>query len=574
MSNYIYNPNKSYTEYLQQNQFVSDVKKTINMEISSQTKQLIASNKALEDIGVQIVSGYQSSIAATQQGFETISYQMQELLSANEDLQASFEWGFSSVLASLGHINDSLKTLISTAITPVQTTAYNHFEIARDAFRRRLYVQALQEIEKAINGVTGVSPGYSLEWRFYQLIGIIRMGFIGCDVSLVDLNKAEYAFLTAAKYAENDYANESAKLNLYAARSAYLQGNNQKAIGYINKSLQLNDKLGEAVYFAAKIYSAMNKLDVSFDFLRKSIKLDNFYALKAAGDGDFQKHNDKFNQFIKQLTDEYYYPIEVELKEIKSEYFDILVDIDRLSLYVVENRTLLDYNESMRRLSDLKSTTKKYRLEYDKIAAFIDRNYDNHLARKYEDLINEYNNKLNLSQKPVDYYNVFSAIKEWYSSKTLAGIKSAIEKGSDVISKIKTQMGIIKTNLVTYYSTSKDVTSKESSVIVSDGFMITVAIIGGVVVAGSFVLYLIVYVFTKFMGMFNDPNNAKDMVFGQSVLKFSLNSLWISVVLVAVIWFIRGLMKQSIQSNIAYKRNTLESETEDIDEFIKQIGSL
>ncbi len=570
MSNYIYNPNKSYTDYLRQKQFVSDINKTITMEISNQTRQLIASNRAMEEIGVQIVSGYQNQVDVTRQGFETISYQMKDLLSDIEDLQASFEWGFSDVLTSLGHINDSLNKLISIATTPVQTTAYNHFEIARDAFRRRLYAEALQEIEKAINGVTGVSPGYPLEWRFYQLIGIIRMGFIGCDVSLVDLDKAENAFITAAKYAEIDYANESARLYLCAARSAYLQGKYLQAIDYLKKSLQLNNKLGESMFLLAKIYSAIDKLDVSYDFLKKAIQLDNFYALKAASDGDFQKHNKDLDEFIRNLTNEYYYPIEYELKEIKSECSAILVEIDNLVSFVVENRTLLDYNESKKRLFDLKSTTKKHKSEYERLEAFINRTSSNHLISKYEDLISIYNSKLNLTQKPVDYYNIFSKIKEMHSGKTLSGITDAVEKGSELISRIKTQMGIIKTKLANYYDTNKDLKRKESN----KTFMLTVAGICGFVVAGSFFLYLISYFFTELMGKCNAPNYDTYFANTQIYLKFSLNALWVSIVLIAIIWIFRSSIQQSIESNISHKCNKLKSELDNIDDFLNQLGSI
>lgn len=94
--------------------------------------------------------------------------------------------------------------LIKLAKTPVQTVAFNHFEIARDAFRQNLLQEALEELQKAISG-DHTSPGYKLEWRFHQMVGIIRLGFADADLAVIDLMQAEQAFLHAARYAKTDY---------------------------------------------------------------------------------------------------------------------------------------------------------------------------------------------------------------------------------------------------------------------------------------------------------------------------------------------------------------------------------
>ena len=117
----------------------------------------------------------------------------QAMIGAIDGLNESFQWGFGQMIAQMGGMNDSLNTLIKLAKEEVQRLAYNHFEIARDAYRRALYEECLEELDKAING-DHVSPGYKLEWRFHLMQAVIHLGFFGCNPDLVDPGQAEQSF--------------------------------------------------------------------------------------------------------------------------------------------------------------------------------------------------------------------------------------------------------------------------------------------------------------------------------------------------------------------------------------------
>jgi hypothetical protein len=54
-------------------------------------------------------------------------------------LNATIHWGFGQMLGSMGHMNDTSSEMVKIAKTPVQTVAFNHFEIARNACRQGLY---------------------------------------------------------------------------------------------------------------------------------------------------------------------------------------------------------------------------------------------------------------------------------------------------------------------------------------------------------------------------------------------------------------------------------------------------
>ncbi len=112
---------------------------------------------------------------AVQDGFSQLSWDMQDIQRELSGLNSTFTWGFTEVLAELGQMNDSLEELVQIAKNPVQTVAFNHFDIARQALRKGLYREALDEVRKAIDGDHS-SPGYRLEWRFHMLRGTVLLG--------------------------------------------------------------------------------------------------------------------------------------------------------------------------------------------------------------------------------------------------------------------------------------------------------------------------------------------------------------------------------------------------------------
>ena len=104
-----------------------------------------------DQIAGSLGEGFRDLTGAMNAGFEQLSYGMEDISAGIAELNATFHWGFGEVMAVLGHMNDALSELIKIAKTPVQTVAFNHFEIARDAFRQSLYRECLEELDKAID---------------------------------------------------------------------------------------------------------------------------------------------------------------------------------------------------------------------------------------------------------------------------------------------------------------------------------------------------------------------------------------------------------------------------------------
>ncbi len=314
----------SYNEYMMAHEFVEDLKSSnrdvgerLTMEISRQTSEVIASNEALTQENIRATevaagqitdamnSGFGELSGVMSDGFSHISYEIQQVSAGVERLDATFHWGFGQMLASMGRMNDALTELIKIAKTPVQTAAFNHYEIARDAFRQGLYRECLDSLDKAING-DHTSTGYKLEWRFHQMKGILRLGFVNCDQSLINLAAAEESFLLAARYAKADYPAHAAQAFLSAGWSAYCQGKMMEGLAYTEQALSINPNLGEALFQAAKVSMALGKVDSALPLLSKAINIDRFYTLKAAGDGDFQRYDGKLRDFLDAMRREKY----------------------------------------------------------------------------------------------------------------------------------------------------------------------------------------------------------------------------------------------------------------------------
>lgn len=313
MSNYVWNSQLPYSEYLKAKSFISDVDSATHetcwrgsMDISRQILNVIASNELLQREHIELLTTSTDKAAGKRiDGFERVSYIIntgfEQVSSGISELKATFQWGCGAVLASIGHMNDTLPELLKISTT----LAVHHFEIARIAFRQGFYQVSLEELDKAISSNNHYSI-CKLEWRVYQLKGILQLGFADSDISLYDLVKAEESFLISARYAKSGYSHDAGLAFLSAGWAAYCQGKMTEALAHTEQAMALYPALGEAFFQASKIQMALGEVDSALPLLAKAIRLDCFFALKAAGDGDFQQHDQRLREFIEVLRKETY----------------------------------------------------------------------------------------------------------------------------------------------------------------------------------------------------------------------------------------------------------------------------
>lgn len=283
MSNYVFGTSLSYRDYLQAKSF----ERSLKGEISSAAKSIIASNEELQRENISVLQSLSSSVAG---GFEDISIELGEVSAGIRELNATFQWGFSELLTEAGRMNDSLQELVRLAKTPAQTWAYEQFEIARDADRKGLFEEAIEYLDRAINGYGG-QTGYKLEYRFHFLRGRIRLGgFRNYSKEIVDPEEAEQSFLSAARYAAQDAPKEAARALLAAGWAAYSRGEMTSGQNYTQQAISFDPTLAEAHFQLAKILMHVNNPDQALPPLQNAIELDRGYTIKAAADGDFRPY--------------------------------------------------------------------------------------------------------------------------------------------------------------------------------------------------------------------------------------------------------------------------------------------
>jgi tetratricopeptide (TPR) repeat protein len=306
MSNYVYGGSLSYRDYLQAKSFED----AFRSEISRQTRAIIASSEQLQKEHISVSKSLQTSVA---EGFEQLSFDVQALTAGVSELTAAFHWGFSELLTAVGRVNATLVELVRIAKTPAQTWAYEQFEIARDAFRQNLYPEALEYLNRAINGHVG-NTGYKLEYRFHYLWGTILLGSSrNTSKDILNLPYAENAFLNAARYARRDEPKEAGRAFLAAGWAAYCQGKMEAAKQYTEQALALSPALAEAHFQVAKIQMHVGEPDHGLLPLRRAIELDRVYAIKAGADDDFKRYESKVQALLKTLRHEAGEKVKAEL---------------------------------------------------------------------------------------------------------------------------------------------------------------------------------------------------------------------------------------------------------------------
>ena len=301
----------AYRDYLERKSFVKDITNSsakVQYAISESSREMIATHEQLQERGFELLESIDSGISGVNEtledGFESLSYKLQDISQGLESLTAKCDWGFSQIIAEIGHTNDTLKELLSVAKTPAQTWAYNQFEIGRDAMRQGLYPEAGESFNRAISGF-GDNTGYKLEYRFHYNLGILYLGDVkNLDPAILDLAKAEQAFLAAARYAKTDFSLEAGIAFAAAGWAAYCQAKLPDAEAHTRLAIQLDSKNSEAFYQLAKIQMHTDRPIEAAPNLRKAIEQDRDYMLKAATDLDFLKYEPQMQSLFEEMRKE------------------------------------------------------------------------------------------------------------------------------------------------------------------------------------------------------------------------------------------------------------------------------
>ncbi len=201
-------------------------------------------------------------------------------------------------------LNIPLSNLKETAKTADEKCAAEQFDLARDALRRGSYHEAFTAIQKAINGDES-HAGQGQNFRFQFLLGILRLGsFQHHDPSLLDLDLAEQAFVTAGHSALAEFPLAAARAYLAAGWSSYCQGRSgDTAAQHTQKAIMADPTLAEAHFQMAKIAMHRREPDVAQSFLAQAIQFNPAFAEAAFHDGDFLPFTAVVVDVVKSVRD-------------------------------------------------------------------------------------------------------------------------------------------------------------------------------------------------------------------------------------------------------------------------------
>ena len=308
---------ESYPTYLARRQALSEITSSareagqeVRKGIDQQTESLIGSNEAIAQILSGEIRGLREDVSG---GFAEVA--------------ATFNWGFSEVLSALGGMSATMEALLAIAQTPAQTAAYEHFEIARENYRKGLIAECLEELDKAIAG-DHVSSGFKTEWRFHNLRGLV---YLGSFRHPSDSSKAEQPFLLAARYARSDAPSDAARAMMAAGFAAFTQTPQSPeklatALEHTESAIQLDPKIGEAWFQSSQIRMAMDSPQEALVKLRRAIELDPGYVVRAAEDPEHKRFIAEVRAFFQQLDSESRAQLRDKARQLLRQHVEALED--------------------------------------------------------------------------------------------------------------------------------------------------------------------------------------------------------------------------------------------------------
>lgn len=336
---YIYGAKKPYKDYLIEKSYLQDYENKMEVLINEQTRKLIISNTALQEKNTWAIEKLNKN---TNENLEKLFIETNNTNKMISQLNSTIYWGYNYIGELLDKVNYYLDEIVHHLKTPIQTKAYEYYEIASDAFEDKLFPECLKYLEKAIEL-------YNMEWRFYYMKGLIEQGFIGCDTDLIDLDKAEESFLLSARYSMANSSITASTSYLSASWAAYCNGRLNYAKKHLKCAKDKNPDNGEIYYRLAKISADENNEEDAIKNLKIAFVYSVQFCIKAGGDESFNKYRKKVNSLIEELKDELSKKSEKILQEVNAINQEIFKTISSFS----EIRNSFDYSIILKKVIDL-----------------------------------------------------------------------------------------------------------------------------------------------------------------------------------------------------------------------------
>lgn len=277
----------SYGNFVTENKAIEGLNLLVNFEMAGQ----LATQTRLAERGLKVAE-------ETNAGLTQLSADVANVENAIEKLGGVVQQGFHILSRDLNGIHESLEELVKIAKTPDQTWAMEQYTVAGDAFERGFSEEALDYVNRAIDGY-GEKSGFKLESRFYILRGLIRLGGSNAtNPDIVDPKLAKDDFDLAIKYGAHLGNETLSRYHDLAGWACYCLGEMEQSTNYLEKSVELNRKNASGNFNLAKVLLHKDEVTQGLEYFGDALKVDWMYGVRASADEDFLKHEDEVSAAI------------------------------------------------------------------------------------------------------------------------------------------------------------------------------------------------------------------------------------------------------------------------------------
>ena len=261
-----------------------------------------------------IVASQQILAETYKQGFDslnhTIDFGIARLSSEIQDLNDTISSMSEAICNKLDEIHDIVNN-------PLLTASRELFRRAQDNFNKGYYEEALEDAKSAVEK-------NKTDYISWYLLGQIYLFGAGKFSNVISLPKAEEALFNAAKYIDFDIKDSPEARQLasqiyyylgytkwHLSNDYFIQGNKEESNKKLieaensnNDSYKYNEKNYNALYERAKELHFLEKDSMALECLKKCIKANKAYALRASCDKYFESIWNKIEEIINELKKE------------------------------------------------------------------------------------------------------------------------------------------------------------------------------------------------------------------------------------------------------------------------------
>lgn len=308
MSWYVYNPKLSHTDWLRlraTERMIDDASRRNAVQIVSGSNNLRhALERKIDQNTQSIIGTIRESTDILSSSLNQISGQLDSISTSIEDFRADFNWWSEKQSAQLKTIEDILEKIRESLERRHRTEAFEFFAESREYVVHQMYEKALINIELAIHGDKNIR-GYELEWRFWEHLGFLRLGDEkNNSQTIIDLKKAEEAFLMGAKLADREGAKSGAvRCLLGASQAAYCAGSKAAAISHAREARRLQPSLPEANWIYGRLSWEDGDEQAAEQAFFDALVNDHSYVLRFCIDPLFSLQQSRFKQLCDRLTE-------------------------------------------------------------------------------------------------------------------------------------------------------------------------------------------------------------------------------------------------------------------------------